>query len=284
MGLDFFPCLMLLSKKKESQKNIFYLNETRQENVFLFLTSIFDNIYSRLNWCLEDFRYPLPFQMLTKNPQTQSEAIINDLKLITSFSFIDDNILMKWYHQYHRKNFLQLGVFYWNYLVKESSLVCQFIKKLTQVVFHETVCSLQENTLKDPDFFENSQKKCESCYDKIISEIENSKCEDNNYPINTVITCECLIIREESKKGNFKADKILGDIYKLYSNSLSFLHYFRAYYLGDDESIFEIGYFYYKGPDLNNDNLISGFSLGLGMDYGYFNIDLSVTKSNDYSR
>ena len=25
---------------------------------------------------------------------------------------------------------------------------------------------------------------------------------------------------------------------------------------------------------LNNDNLISGFSLGLGMDYGYFNIDL----------
>jgi len=42
------------------------------------------------------------------------------------------------------------------------------------------------------------------------------------------------------------------------------------------------GYFYYKGPDSNNDNLISGFSLGLGIDYGYFNIDLSVTKSNDY--
>ena len=42
------------------------------------------------------------------------------------------------------------------------------------------------------------------------------------------------------------------------------------------------GYFYYKGPDSNIDNLIRGFSLGIGIDYGFFNIDLGVTKSNDY--
>lgn len=42
------------------------------------------------------------------------------------------------------------------------------------------------------------------------------------------------------------------------------------------------GYFFYEGPDSLSDNQISGLSAGLGINYGYIDIDLSLTKSNSY--
>ena len=42
------------------------------------------------------------------------------------------------------------------------------------------------------------------------------------------------------------------------------------------------GYLLYEGPDSFIDNEISGLSVGLGINYGYFNIDLSLAKSNNF--
>jgi len=42
------------------------------------------------------------------------------------------------------------------------------------------------------------------------------------------------------------------------------------------------GYFIYEGPDSISDSHISGISAGLGINYGYIDIDFSLTKSNNY--
>ena len=42
------------------------------------------------------------------------------------------------------------------------------------------------------------------------------------------------------------------------------------------------GYFIYEGPDSISDSQISGISAGLGINYGYIDIDFSLTKSNNY--
>lgn len=42
------------------------------------------------------------------------------------------------------------------------------------------------------------------------------------------------------------------------------------------------GYFLYEGPDSISDSQISGISAGLGINYGYIDIDFSLTKSNNY--
>ena len=43
-----------------------------------------------------------------------------------------------------------------------------------------------------------------------------------------------------------------------------------------------IGYFSYKGPDYSMDNKINGISAGIGLNYGYIDIDLGITKSNNF--
>jgi hypothetical protein len=42
------------------------------------------------------------------------------------------------------------------------------------------------------------------------------------------------------------------------------------------------GYFSYKGPDIDLKNNIHGLSAGVGINYGYLNVDLGITKSNSY--
>ena len=42
------------------------------------------------------------------------------------------------------------------------------------------------------------------------------------------------------------------------------------------------GYFSYKGPDLDLKNKISGLSAGIGINYGYIDVDLGITKYNDF--
>ncbi len=45
---------------------------------------------------------------------------------------------------------------------------------------------------------------------------------------------------------------------------------------------FRIGYFSYKGPDLDLKNKISGLSTGIGINYGYLDVDIGITKYNDF--
>ena len=42
------------------------------------------------------------------------------------------------------------------------------------------------------------------------------------------------------------------------------------------------GYFYYKGPDIDLKNKISGVSAGVGINYGYVDLDLGIKKYNDF--
>ena len=42
------------------------------------------------------------------------------------------------------------------------------------------------------------------------------------------------------------------------------------------------GYFSYKGPDIDLKNKISGLSAGIGINYGYIDVDLGITKYNDF--
>ena len=42
------------------------------------------------------------------------------------------------------------------------------------------------------------------------------------------------------------------------------------------------GYFFYKGPDLDLKNKISGISAGVGINYGYIDLDIGITKYNDF--
>ena len=42
------------------------------------------------------------------------------------------------------------------------------------------------------------------------------------------------------------------------------------------------GYFSYKGPDLDLKTKISGLSTGIGINYGYIDVDLGITKYNDF--
>ena len=42
------------------------------------------------------------------------------------------------------------------------------------------------------------------------------------------------------------------------------------------------GYFYYKGPDINLKNKISGVSAGVGINYGYVDLDIGIKKYNDF--
>ena len=42
------------------------------------------------------------------------------------------------------------------------------------------------------------------------------------------------------------------------------------------------GYFSYKGPDLDLKNNIRGLSAGVGINYGYFDMDFGITKSNGF--
>ena len=43
-----------------------------------------------------------------------------------------------------------------------------------------------------------------------------------------------------------------------------------------------VGYFSYKGPDYSIDNKIKGVSAGIGINYGHIDVDLGITKSNNY--
>ena len=42
------------------------------------------------------------------------------------------------------------------------------------------------------------------------------------------------------------------------------------------------GYFSYKGPDLDLKNKIRGLSAGIGINYGYLDVDIGITKYNDF--
>tara|TARA_B100000989_G_scaffold255137_1_gene203964 strand:- start:1819 stop:3318 length:1500 start_codon:yes stop_codon:yes gene_type:complete len=42
------------------------------------------------------------------------------------------------------------------------------------------------------------------------------------------------------------------------------------------------GYFYYKGPDLDLKNKVTGLTAGIGINYGYFDLDIGITKSNNF--
>ena len=42
------------------------------------------------------------------------------------------------------------------------------------------------------------------------------------------------------------------------------------------------GYFSYKGPDLDLKNKIKGLSAGIGINYGYLDVDIGITKYNDF--
>ena len=42
------------------------------------------------------------------------------------------------------------------------------------------------------------------------------------------------------------------------------------------------GYFSYKGPDLDLKNKTKGLSAGIGINYGYLDVDIGITKYNDF--
>ena len=42
------------------------------------------------------------------------------------------------------------------------------------------------------------------------------------------------------------------------------------------------GYFFYKGADLDLKNKISGLSAGVGINYGYLDVDIGITKYSDF--
>ena len=44
------------------------------------------------------------------------------------------------------------------------------------------------------------------------------------------------------------------------------------------------GYFFYKGPDLDLKNNIRGLSAGVGINYDYFDVDIGITRSNDFTK
>ena len=96
-----------------------------------------------------------------------------------------------------------------------------------------------------------------------LTKYSNSKFNDNN--------------------GNDTYLKSLNNIIKNRFNDMSESIRIGGEYRIKDYSI-RTGYYYYKGPDSTYENYRSGVSLGLGINYGFLNVDISVSKSKNFNK
>ena len=96
-----------------------------------------------------------------------------------------------------------------------------------------------------------------------LTKYSNSKFNDNN--------------------GNDTYMKSLNGIIKNRFNDISESIRIGGEYRIKDYSL-RTGYYFYKGPDSAYENYRSGVSLGLGINYGFLNVDISVSKSKDFNK
>jgi len=97
---------------------------------------------------------------------------------------------------------------------------------------------------------------------------------------------------EITKYSNSKFDDNNGnDIYmKSLNNSIKnrFNGFSESIRIGGEYRIkdysIRTGYNYYKGPDSAYENYRSGVSLGFGVNYGFLNVDISISKSRDFNK
>ena len=97
---------------------------------------------------------------------------------------------------------------------------------------------------------------------------------------------------EITKYSNSKFDDNNGnDIYmKSLNNSIKnrFNGFSESIRIGGEYRIkdysIRTGYYYYKGPDSAYENYRSGVSLGFGVNYGFLNVDISISKSRDFNK
>lgn len=98
-------------------------------------------------------------------------------------------------------------------------------------------------------------------FDYEMTKFNNSKFDDNNGKDSYLSSLNHLI---KNKMSGFSESIRFGGEYRIKNLNL------------------RIGYFSYKGPDYSMDNKINGISAGIGLNYGYIDIDLGITKSNNF--
>lgn len=222
----------------------------KQMTIFKFLTTIFDNISKRLNWGFQDIT-PVSFPFKLQSVDTQSKEILNSFKCITELAFITESIFMDWYYQYPKKEFFDLSMYYWEYLLEvwypEGSLLLKCIQRIRK----EKEGQQMEHV---GDIDELTEQKYEASYEKVAQVLDEMKKENIKLFLqNKIIKSEIKMLTSQENVFNKKTNYWLGRICYLFRfeskrmSSLCFQYFMRAHMLGDIESTFTLGLLYFNG-------------------------------------
>lgn len=253
------PSLMALKRINKINRILsqFCLDKAKKwqqrDLVFTFLTRVFNNIIRRFNWGLQ--KYTLSNNLTNlKNHDDQTHEILCDFNTIQQFKFISETVFMDWYHQYSYKNLIDLSVYFWETLLKDTPDPDNILLKWFRKIINEHH-QIRENNMEYEDFYEDSDQRCHYSYQRIfdilksMTTLEDTKCKR----FRKIIKDEIEMILNEANDHNSLANHLLGVIFYKYreqtkkNQSLCFLHLLKGHEMGNNESTFTLGFLYYNG-------------------------------------